>query len=511
MPGRAFVYAQPEALERPNLDKEAAACAGAHQEQSAGHGGELDLSSVAAPIHFIGIGGIGMSAIARLLLAQGRQVSGSDQHDSEIMRELADLGAKIYIGHAAANAKDAGAIVVSTAITASNPELSYAKENGMPVMHRSDLLRCLSQSSKLLAVSGTHGKTTTTGMISQVLLDCELDPSVVVGGIFARIAANSRLGQGEYFVAEADESDRTHGQLTSYMAVITNIEPDHLENYPGGMQQIKDVMISFANKTSFAVVICQDDYECRAIMHEIQAPKITYGKYNLDLPATYQYESLAGASMRVYKGSSVLGEVTLTVPGEHNKLNALAAIAVGCELGLEFSGIAEALAHFGGVDRRFQLIGEVNNIIVVDDYAHHPTEVVATLQGARQYLAQHRTKCGGNSELKRVVALFQPHQPSRLRDLWDDFVKAFSGADCVLIADVYVARGSQIEGITSKRLVQSITHPDIHYIEGSADQMAEKVLPYLRSGDLFLTMGAGDVTKVGPKIVEMLTQGRGHG
>jgi UDP-N-acetylmuramate--alanine ligase len=493
------------------LDREAAPCTGAHPEQTAGHASQLDLDTVVPPIHFIGIGGIGMSAIARLLLAQGRQVSGSDQHDSEIMQELAELGAKIYIGHAAANAKDAGTIVVSTAITAANPELSYAKENGVSVMHRSDLLRYLSQSSKLLAVSGTHGKTTTTGMISQVLLDCGLDPSVVVGGIFTRISANSRLGQGEYFVAEADESDRTHGQLTSYIAVITNIEPDHLENYPGGMQQIKDVMISFANKTSYAVVICHDDFECREIMAEIAAPKITYGKYNPDSPATYQYESLPGASMRVYKGSTVLGEATLSVPGEHNKLNALSAIAIGCELGLEFSGIARALNEFRGVDRRFQLIGEQQNITVVDDYAHHPTEVVATLQGARQYLEQHRTKGGGNGELKRVVALFQPHQPTRLRDLWDDFVKAFAGADCALIADVYVARGSQIEGINSKRLVQAIEHPDIHYIEGSADQMAEKVLPYLRSGDLLLTMGAGDVTKVGPRIVEMLKQGQGHG
>ncbi len=491
------------------MDREAAPCAGAHTEQAAGHAGELDLDTVAAPIHFIGIGGIGMSAIARLLLAQGRQVSGSDQHDSEIMQELAELGAKIYIGHAEINAKDAGTIVVSTAITAANPELKYAKENGMPVMHRSDLLRHLSQSSKLLAVSGTHGKTTTTGMISQVLLDCGLDPSVVVGGIFARISANSRLGQGEYFVAEADESDRTHGQLTSYIAVVTNIEPDHLENYPGGMQQIKDVMVSFANKTSFAVVICHDDYECREIMPQIAAPKITYGKYHPDSPATYQYESLPGACMRVYKGSEVLGEATLSVPGEHNKLNALAAIAVGSELGLEFDGIARALTEFRGVDRRFQLIGEQDNITVVDDYAHHPTEVVATLQGARQYLEERRTKCGG--ELKRVVALFQPHQPTRLRDLWDDFVKAFAGADCVLIADVYVARGSQIEGIDSKRLVQSIKHPDIHYIGGSAEQMAEKVLPHLRSGDLLLTMGAGDITKVGPQIVEMLKQGRGHG
>jgi UDP-N-acetylmuramate--alanine ligase len=215
--------------------------------------------------------------------------------------------------------------------------------------------------------------------------------------------------------------------------------------------------------------------------------------------------------MRVYKGSAVLGEATLSVPGEHNKLNALSAIAIGCELGLEFSGIARALNEFRGVDRRFQLIGEQQNITVVDDYAHHPTEVVATLQGARQYLEQLRTKDGGNGELKRVVALFQPHQPTRLRDLWDDFVKAFAGADCALIADVYVARGSQIEGINSKRLVQSIQHPDIHYIEGNADQMAEKVLPYLRSGDLLLTMGAGDVTKVGPRIVEMLKQGQGHG
>jgi len=493
------------------LDRDAAPCAQAHHDQSPGQLTEVDLDTITAPIHFIGLGGIGMSAIARVLLAQGRQVSGSDQHDSELMQELAALGAKIFVGHAAANAKDAGVIVVSTAIASANPEIAYARDNGLPVMHRSDLLRYLSKSSKLVAVSGTHGKTTTTGMISQVLLDCGFDPSVVVGGIFARIAANSRLGKGEYFVAEADESDRTHGQVTSYIAVITNIEADHLENYPGGLRQIKDVMISFANKTSCAVVICQDDYECRSIMHEIAAPKITYGKLNLDSSPAYQYESLEGSGMRVYKGSTVLGELTLGVPGEHNKLNALAAIAVATELGAEFAALAASLADFRGVDRRFQLIGEHNGITVVDDYAHHPTEVVATLQAAKQYLQQRRTECGGAPELKRVVALFQPHQPTRLRDLWDDFVKAFAGADCVLIADVYVARGTPIEGVTSQRLVQCISHRDIHYIEGSADELARKVMPYLRSGDLLLTIGAGDVTKVGPQVVELLKQDRAHG
>lgn len=481
------------------MDLDAASCAQAPHERSSGRPPEIDLDRISAPIHFIGLGGIGMSALARVLLAQGKAVSGSDQHDSEILQELAGMGAKTYIGHTSANVNEAGVVVISTAIVQNNPELVRARELNLPIMHRSDVLRLLSKSSKMIAISGTHGKTTTTGMVSQVLLDCGFDPSVIVGGIFERIGSNGRYGKGEYFVAEADESDRTHADVTSYISVITNIEADHLENYPGGLQQIKDVMLSFANKTTFAVVLCQDDYGCRSVMQEIAAPKVTYGKFGEEEPATYQYENIDGGAMRVYKGKTLLGTVNLAVPGEHNKLNALAAIVVGLEVGGSFDKIAASISKFGGVNRRFQILGESNGIVVVDDYAHHPTEVVATLQAARQYIK--------SKKLSRVVALFQPHQPGRLRDLWDEFARSFVDADVVLVSDVYVARGGQIEGITSERLVDCIKHKDAHYLEGRGEDLAAKVLPHLRSGDLVLTIGAGDVTKAGPALLHHLKKG----
>lgn len=491
------------------MELDAASRAQAQHEQAIGQSPTFDLENIKGPVHFVGIGGIGMSAIARLLLAEGKAVSGSDKSGSEITEELERLGAKVFIGHHASNVKDAGALVVSTAIEKSNPELVAAQEAGLPVCHRSDLLKMLSRSSKLIAISGTHGKTTTTGMIAQMLIDCGVDPSVVVGGIFERIGSNSRHGKGGFFVAEADESDRTHAEVTSYISVLTNIEEDHLENYPGGIKQIRDVMISFANHSEHAVVICVDDDGCRAIMPSIENKLVTYGRRTPQSPATYTYEGTKGFSMQVYKEGRLLGEVQLAVPGEHNKLNALAAIAVGLELKLDFAGIAAALSGFKGVDRRFQIIGEESGILIVDDYAHHPTEVVATLQAAKQFIKEQGEH--GQSRYKRVVALFQPHQPGRLRDFWDDFCAAFKDADIALIADVYVARGAEIEGINSQRFVQSVSHPDVHYKGGPTGSLAASVVEHLKPGDLVMTIGAGDITRVGPDLLMLLKQGRSGG
>lgn len=486
------------------MEINAASCAPAQHEQSVGHTPtKFDLEKIDGPIHFIGIGGIGMSAIARLLLAKGRAVSGSDKADSLITKELEDLGAKIYIGHQASNVANAAALVVSTAITNSNPEYVFAQEHSLPICHRSDLLSMLSTSSKLIAISGTHGKTTTTGMVGQILLDCGVDPSIVVGGIFDRIGSNAHPGKGEYFVAEADESDRTHAQVTSYISVLTNIEADHLENYPGGLKQIRDVMTSFANGSSFAVVVCGDDPGCQAVMPGIDKRKVVYGKKGRG-SYDYSYEGLPGFGMRVYKGEQLLGTVELSVPGEHNKSNALAAIAVALELGLAFDSVAEAISRFTGVDRRFQIIGEANQIVVVDDYAHHPTEVVATLQAARQYIESRK-------HVKRVVAVFQPHQPGRLRDLWTEFCEAFPLADQVLVADVYVARGGGIDNINSDRFTKEIKHTNAHYLHGATETLTEKVASHLVPGDIVITIGAGDITNLGPALVEHLKQGHSHG
>jgi len=486
------------------LETDAASCAQTQHEQTVGQTPiKFDLEKIDGPIHFIGIGGIGMSAIARLLLAKGRAVSGSDKSASSITQELEELGAKIFIGHQASNVKDAGALVVSTAITNDNPEYVLAQERNLPICHRSDLLSMLSKSSKMIAISGTHGKTTTTGMVGQILLDCGVDPSIVVGGIFDRIGSNAHTGKSEYFVAEADESDRTHAQVTSYISVLTNIEADHLENYPGGLKQIRDVMTSFANGSSFAVVICGDDEGCRAVMPGIDKRKVVYGKRGGGA-YDYSYESLPGFGMKVFKKEELMGTVELSVPGEHNKSNALAAMAVAFEMGLEFDPVAEGIATFSGVDRRFQIIGEHNQIVVVDDYAHHPTEVIAVLQAARQYIQ-------GKKNLKRTVAVFQPHQPGRLRDLWNEFCDAFPLADVLFVADVYVARGGGIENINSERFTKEVKHPGAIYLSGPTEGLTEKVASHLVPGDLVITIGAGDITNLGPALVQHLKQGQSNG
>lgn len=462
-----------------------------------------DLNAVEGTIHLVGIGGIGMSALARLLLADKRKVSGSDKQSSEITGELAQLGANIHIGHKAENVASAAAIVVSTAITAENPELDLALKKQLPVWHRSRVLAALSRGRKLVAVSGTHGKTTTTGMIAQVLLDCALDPSVVIGGIFSRIGSNAWAGKGEYFVAEADESDRTHATLESEIAVLTNVEADHLENYPQGMDQIYKTMAAFGNLARRATVICDDDSGCQAVLPHLKGRVVSYGRLRNKGAASYQYESLDGFSMRVYKSDKVLGELELAVPGEHNKLNALATIAVGCELGLKFKDIAASLAEFRGVDRRFQFIGEEKGILVIDDYAHHPTEIVATLKAAKNFIKQMQLK---GEPARRLVIAFQPHQPGRLRDFWEDFLEAFEEADLLLVSDIYVARGGQIEGISSQRFISEVEHSNCHYLPGPTKELAPKILNHLKENDLIITVGAGDVTTIGPQLVSLLKQ-----
>jgi len=472
----------------------------------------VSLDNIAGPVHLAGIGGIGMSALARLLLQKGKAVSGSDKQESPITDELKAMGATIFIGHEAHNLKDAGALIISTAITSGNPELEEAKRKGIPVWHRSQLLAYLAKDDKLVAITGTHGKTTTSAMVGQVLLESDFDPSIVVGGIFHHIGSNSRLGQGGYFVAEADESDGTHVTSTPHLSVITNIEPDHLENYPGGLDQILDVMMRFYENTKAVSVICSDDSGCNKLINRIKSKSgtanlarvVTYGlRKRPDQSGQqpdYSYVSLPGFSMKVYRHDQLLGELDLKVPGEHNKLNSLAAIATAIELGGSFAESKAAITQFRGVDRRFQLLGEEKGILVVDDYAHHPTEVVATLKAAREYIRVQREGKG------RVVCLFQPHQPARLRDLWNEFTQAFTDCDLALIADVYIARGGKIEGIDSEKFVQALNHPDKHYLPGSAAGLPKALHAYLKPGDLLLTVGAGDITNVGGELLSLLAK-----
>lgn len=469
----------------------------------------VSLDNIAGPVHLAGIGGIGMSALARLLLQKGKAVSGSDKQESPITDELKAMGATIFIGHEAHNLKDAGALIVSTAITAGNPELEEAKRKGIPIWHRSQLLAYLAKDDKMIAVTGTHGKTTTSAMVGQVLLSCDFDPSIVVGGIFHHIGSNSRLGKGGYFVAEADESDGTHVSSTPYLSIITNIEPDHLENYPGGIDQILDVMATFYDNTKALSIICSDDAGCARLINRIKAKSdaakssrlITYARRKRPdqsgQQADYTYVNMPGFAMKVYHHDQLLGEINLKVPGEHNKLNALSAIATAMELGGNFPEAAAAITQFRGVDRRFQILGEEKGILVVDDYAHHPTEVVATMKAAKEYIRLNRGK-------GRVVCLFQPHQPARLRDLWDEFTQAFVDADLALIADVYIARGGKIEGIDSERFVAALNHPNKHYLPGPAKSLAPQLLAHLQPDDLLLTVGAGDITNVGGELLSLL-------
>lgn len=463
-----------------------------------------ELESLTGTIHFIGIGGIGMSALARLLLARGRKVSGSDKQESPITDELKELGAVIHVGHKATNVNGACAVIVSTAITGDNPEYAQAASLKLPTYHRSELLAYLSSKQNVIAVSGTHGKTTTTGMISQVFLDCGQDPSVVVGGLFNRLKSNSHAGKGDFFVAEADESDRSHASLVSHSAVITNIEPDHLENYPGGMEQILETMAHFANKCQSAAFVCTDDKGARALLPLLNKRVVSYGTQELSPQANYKMRASGDQAFVVIVQDKELGEVQLSVPGKHNKLNALCACAVALEAGLPFADIARSLQQFGGVDRRFQHIGQVNNIVVIDDYGHHPTEVQATLDAAQQYKRSLPSA-------QRVVAVFQPHQPGRLRDLWNEFCAAFTLADLVLLTDVYVARGGQIEGINSERFAKEIKHENVVYLSGATADLPAKIVPHLAPGDIVLTIGAGDITSIGKPLLELLSKEQKNG
>jgi UDP-N-acetylmuramate--alanine ligase len=459
------------------------------------------LNDIKGHIHLVGIGGIGMSALARLLLAQGFQVSGSDKQESAITHELEAAGAKIFTGHQAENLEDAHALVISTAIIKGNPELDTALKKQIPIYHRSELLNFLAANKKLVAVTGTHGKTTTTAMVSQVLLDAGYDPSVVVGGIFERIGSNSYAGKGELFVAESDESDGTHATAQPYIALITNIEPDHLENYPGGFEQIMASMETFLHRTTGFSVLCVEDKGCRELLSKTKAvcPIITYGIKGSQ-PAKYSLEELDNHQVAIYKDNQLLGKMELQVPGLHNKLNALAALAIGLELGSKFEDLSKAIALFKGVNRRFQLIAQARNITIVDDYAHHPTEVRALLKAAQEHLAAGKLdKSSG-----RIVCIFQPHQPGRLKDLWPDFLEAFADADLLFVADVYIARGKGIEGVNSQIFVEKLVHKAAHYLPGAVADMPSHLIPHLQPNDLVLTVGAGDITGLGPILHEAI-------
>ncbi|HVF47061.1 MAG TPA: UDP-N-acetylmuramate--L-alanine ligase [Pyrinomonadaceae bacterium] len=452
-------------------------------------------------IHFIGIGGIGMSGIAEVLCDLGFVVSGSDIKKSKNTDRLESThGVKVYEGHAAENVGNAQVVVYSSAVKEDNPEIVVAKKMGIPVIPRAEMLaELMVLKPYAVAVSGTHGKTTTTSMVATLLGHAGMDPTTVVGGVVESLGSNAKLGKSEWFVTEADESDRSFLMLYPTIAVVTNIDKEHMESYKG-MDDVVQCFTDFVNKVPFfgAAVICLDDPNVQLIIPKIKRRRVTYGlSAQADISAhDIRFNDAFGSTFNVSRGGETLGQIGLPVPGKHNVYNALAATAVAMELEIPFDQIIEAFAGFRNANRRFQFKGEVSGITVVDDYGHHPTEILATLSAAKNSAGSRRT-----------VVVFQPHRYSRTRELMDDFVVAFNNADVVFITDIYAASEEPIEGVSAEVLTHNIRrygHKNVSYI-GDIDTATEKVCGFLQEGDLVITLGAGNVTRLSDEILEALS------
>jgi UDP-N-acetylmuramate--alanine ligase len=448
-------------------------------------------------VHFIGIGGIGMSGIAEILLTMGYAVSGSDLRASPTTERLERLGAKVFVGHAAANAAASDVVVTSSAVAKDNPEVLEARARKIPVIQRAEMLAELMRLKYGIAIAGMHGKTTTTTMVAAVLAGGELDPTVVVGGRVDALGSNARLGKSQYLVAEADESDRSFLKLSPILAVVTNLDREHMDTY-ADMADIESAFVTFMDKVPFygAVTACVDDPRLRAILPRVTRRVYTYGE---SAEADFRMRMLPNAEgcharFEINARGLVLGPFELYVPGRHNVLNATAAVAIGVQLGLAPEKIAAGLATFRGVDRRFQVRGVERGVTVVDDYGHHPTEIRATLQAARE--------CGYG----RVLVLFQPHRYTRTRDLMEEFAGAFGDADAVQVLDIYAASEQPIEGITGEALAAAIREKNggrVRYANSMAEAV-ERLAADARPGEMILTMGAGSVSQAGPMLLEEL-------
>jgi len=453
-------------------------------------------------IHFVGIGGIGMSGIAEVLLNLGYKASGSDLKSSPITHRLASLGATIFEGHRAENVTGAEVVVTSSAIAADNPEVTEARKLHIPVIQRAEMLAELMRLKYGIAVAGMHGKTTTTSMVAAVLAGGGLDPTVVVGGRVDAMGSNARLGKSQYLVAEADESDRSFLKLSPILSVVTNIDREHMDCYRN-MGAVKRAFLEFMDRVPFygMVVACNDDPLLRRLLPQVRRRTMTYGeRKGSDFrikPGKALFDTGAGrpiSSFRVTYRSQDLGEFRLQVPGVHNILDATAAIAVGTGLDIAVEQIRHALENFRGVDRRFQLRGKASGVSVIDDYGHHPTEIRATLAAARQ--------CGYN----KIHVVFQPHRYTRTQLLMDDFATAFENADSVLVLDIYPASERPIEGITGQVLARRISEKGSRpagYVS-SFEEAATAVSAVAQQGDMVLTLGAGNVSQLGPMVLEKL-------
>ncbi|HEY0172124.1 MAG TPA: UDP-N-acetylmuramate--L-alanine ligase [Pyrinomonadaceae bacterium] len=452
-------------------------------------------------VHFVGVGGIGMSGIAEVLLNMGFRVSGSDLRRSDVTARLESLGARVYEGHAAEHVSGAHVVVRSTAVRGDNPEVLEARRRSIPVIPRAEMLGELMRlKPHTVAVAGSHGKTTTTSMIATVLAHANLDPTVVVGGVVGAMGSNARLGKSDLMVVEADESDRSFLMLSPTFAVVTNIDREHMDVY-ADMADVRKSFADFVNKVPFygASVLCLDDPHVQAVIPEVVRRRVTYGlSAQADIAAReVRYDQQFGSRYQARLMGEPVGEVSLLVPGLHNIYNSLAAIAIGLELEVPFETIAKALAQFSGVDRRFQFKGEAAGVIVVDDYGHHPTEIRATLVAAKLGAAG-----------RRMVVLFQPHRYTRTRDLMDEFARSFNNADVLMVTDVYAASEQPIEGVSGEAVVEAVSsfgHKDARHA-GSIEDATRALSEEVREDDMVITLGAGNVYRVGERLVELLKE-----
>lgn len=452
-------------------------------------------------IHFVGIGGIGMSGIAELLLNLGYEVSGSDLRSTAATDRLARLGGRVFKGHRAEHVIGADVVVVSSAVPPDNPEVAGARAESIPVIPRAEMLAELMRMKYGIAVAGSHGKTTTTSLIATVLAEGGMDPTMVIGGRLNSLGSNARLGGGDFLVAEADESDGSFLMLSPTVAVVTNIDPEHLDHYKD-MQNLKEAFLRFVSKVPFygLVVLCMDHPDVCGLLPQVRKRHATYG---LSRQADFRAQDIRREGwetrFRVFRQEEDLGEITLRIPGLHNVSNALAAVVVGHELDLDFSVVKRGLENFEGIQRRLEIKGRERGIVVVDDYAHHPAEIRATLDAVRR---------GWDN---RILVVFQPHRYTRTQLCFDEFLSAFHDADSVIVTDIYAAGEKELMGVHAKKLAEGIRrqgHKEVHYLPGFPE-IVSHLSGACREGDMVLTLGAGDVYRVGEKLLADLKQRNG--